>query len=285
MDYGALVNRSLRTMWNHKYLWLLGFLASLGEGGGQAFWNVGKKSNVMNGLISQPGVLAFLALLGFFLFIIFVIARYIAHGGLIHCVNRISHSELTSLGDGWKAGVKNFWRLLGIGILILLMIIAALIVCGLPVLVAFLAHKALGIASLLFFVPLFLFLFVIILFVDSYADRACVIEGKGVFDSLKEGWDTFKDNLGRSIAVALISFISSILFAIPFILVGLGLVANFFLAWAFAGIIFAIILGVLIAFIYVVITEGLFNTYLSSFWTLAYLEIRKTSQKSALSSI
>jgi hypothetical protein len=275
MDYGALVSKSLKIMWKFKYLWLLGFLVSLGEGGGHTFSNFKGKSNVIDNFLAQPGILFSLIIFGLLLFIIFTVLYYIAHGGLIHCVNRISRNESTSLGDGWRAGARNFWRLLGIGILILFMIIIALIVFGVPVAIAFLIHRSLGIVSLLFFIPLFLLGLAVILFVDVYADRACVIEGKGVIDSLKEGWNTFKNNLGKSIVVAIISFISGIIYLMLFIAIGLGLVANFFLAWAFAGLILAIIFGILIVLVYTVITEGIFNTYLSAFWTLAYLEMKR----------
>jgi hypothetical protein len=162
------------------------------------------------------------------------------------------------------------------------MVISVSIVFVGPVIIAFLIHKSLGILSLLFFVPLFIIALSIIGFIDAYADRACVIQGKGVIDSIKDGWGTFKNNLGKSIFVALISFFSSIVYGTLFILIGLGLIANFFLTWVLGGLVLAIIIGILIAFIYVVITEGIFNTYLSSFWTLSYLEIKKQSQKSAV---
>jgi hypothetical protein len=54
MDYGALVNKSLKIMWNYKYLWILGFLASLGEGGGQSFVNFHKKSNLQIAFWRNP---------------------------------------------------------------------------------------------------------------------------------------------------------------------------------------------------------------------------------------
>ena len=279
MDYGALVSRSLKIMWEYKYLWLLGFLVSLGEGGSHTFTNFKGKSDAVGNFLAQPGILFFLILFGLLLFIILTILNFIAHGGLIHCVNRINRNESTNLGDGWRAGVKNLWRLLGIGILIFFTIIAVLIVCALPVIIAFLIHKSLGILSLLLFIPLFLLAIIIIGFVDAYADRVCVIEKRGVIDSLKKGWDVFKNNLGRAIVVSIISILSGIIYAILFILIGLGLVMNFLLAWAFAGLILAIIVGMLIVLAYIVITEGIFNTYLSAFWTLAYLEIKKLSQK------
>ena len=285
MNYGALVSKSLNMMWKHKYLWILGLLASLMQGTGQTFSDVSHRSDAVGHFLLQSGILFFLILAGLFLFIIFLVLSYIAHGGLIHCVNKISRDEPTSLGDGWKTGAKNFWRLLGIGVLLFLVVIGSIVVCGAPVVIAFLVHKGLGILSLLLFVPIFLILLIIIGFVDAYADRACVIEGKGVIDSLGEGWRTFTTNLGRSIAVGIISLISGIVYAILFILLGLGLILNFLLAWALTGFIWAVVSGVMVALIYVIITEGIFNTYLSAFWTLSYLEIKRLNQKPNLSQV
>jgi len=282
MDYGVLVSRALRIMWKYKYLWILGFLVSLGEGGGQVIVNFHKKSDLTSSFLAQPGIILLLVLSGVFLFVLFLILRYIAHGGLIHCVNRIDRSEPTGLGDGWKAGLRNFWRLFGIGILILLMIISVTVVFAAPVVVAFLIHKTLGILSLVFFIPLFVIALIVICFIDAYADRVCVIEGKGVTDSIKEGWFTFRNNLGKSIFVATISLFSSIVYGTLFILIGLGLVADFFLAWAFAGLIPAMLIGISIMLVYVVITEGIFTTFLSAFWTLSYSEIKGLIPKPAI---
>lgn len=282
MSYKTLVKESLRIMWKYKYLWLLGFLVSLGEGVGHTFTNFKGKSNIVANFLAQPGILFLLILFWLLLFIILTILNFIAQGGLIHCVNKINRNESTSLGDGWRAGVKNFWGLLGIGILILFAIIAVLAVCALPVIGAFLIHKSLGMLSLLLFIPLFLLAIVIINFVYAYAVRVRVIEKRGVIDSLKEGRSVFKNNFRQSIAVAIISFVSNIIYEILFILIGLGLVVNFLLAWVFADLFLAVIVGMLIALAYVVITEGIFNTYLSSFWTLAYLEIKRLGQKPAV---
>jgi hypothetical protein len=282
MPYKTLVKESLKIMWKYKYLWLLGLLVNLGEGIGHTFTNFKGKSNAVANFLAQPEILFPFILFWFILLITLTILNFTAQGGLIHCVNKINRNESASLGDGWRAGVKNFWGLLGIGILILFAIIAVLAVCALPVIGAFLIHKSLGMLSLLLFIPLFLLAIIIINFVYAYAVRVRVIEKRGVIDSLKEGRSVFKNNFRQSIAVAIISFVSNIIYEILFILIGLGLVMNFFLAWAFADLLLAVIAGMLIALAYVVITKGIFDTYLSAFWTLAYLEIKRLGQKPAI---
>jgi len=193
MDYGGLVKRALDIMWKFKYLWIFGFFLEFGSGGGGGGGNLPDKfKEPISDFLTGPllGALIFLLLAAFVIFIIFLILYIISQGGLIHCVWRIESGENPTLRDGWNAGVKNFWRILGITILIIVFVFAAAVMTLGPFIVLLIAVKLLGLLSAMVLIPLFMILVVTIALIDLYAKRACIIEEKGVFDSIAEGWET-----------------------------------------------------------------------------------------------
>jgi hypothetical protein len=128
MDYGGLVKRALDIMWKFKYLWVFGFFLEFGSGTGGWFGNLSERCELPVGdFISGAlvGAIIFLVLVGLLLFLVFLIMYLISQGGLIHCVWKIESGEKPTLRDGWNAGIRNFWRILGISILILIFILGS----------------------------------------------------------------------------------------------------------------------------------------------------------------
>lgn len=277
MDYGGLVKRALDIMWKFKYLWVFGFFLEFGSGTGSWFGNLPEKIKLPLGDFlsgALVGAIIFLVLVGFFIFLVFLIMYLISQGGLIHCVSRIENGEKPTLRDGWDAGIKNFWRILGISILILIFILGAAVVTLGPFVILLFALKVLGLVSAIVLFPLFLVLLVTIILIDLYATRTCVIEGKGVFESLTAGWEMLKANLVPSLVVGLIGIGSTMVYVFGFVAVGL-LLALPFIAVGFINLFFGIFLGVVFGLIYIGVISALWGTYIDSLWTLAYLDIKK----------
>ncbi len=276
MDYGGLVKRALDIMWKFKYLWIFGFFLEFGSGGG-GFGNLPEKfQEPIGDFLSRPllGALIFLVLAGLVIFVLFLILYLISQGGLIHCVWRIQAKENPTLRDGWNAGVSNFWRILGISIIMLICIFVVAIVTLAPFVILIIAYKLLGLLSAIILFPLFLILFATIILIDLYATRTCIIDGKGVFDSIVGGWETLKSNLGKSLIVALIGIGSTIVYVIGFLIVGLFLALPFIVLGAI-NLFLGIALGVLVGLIYIAVASGAWGTYIDSLWTLAFLEMKK----------
>ncbi len=282
MDYGGLVRKALDIMWKFKYLWIFGFFLEFGSGGGTWFGNLPDKvklpvshyirGDVLGGAL--VGAVLLLIALALLIFVIFLIMYFISQGGMIHCVWKIQSGGKAGLRDGWEAGVKYFWRIVGISLLILVILFGAAILTIGPFILGIFAFKALGLLLGVVLLPLFLIALVALLLVDLYATRTCVIEDKGVFDSITAGWDMLKNNLGPSLVVALISIGSTMAYTMGFVIVGL-LLATPFIAMAAFNLLAGIFAGVLVGLVYIGILSAAWGTYIDSLWTLAYLEMKK----------
>ncbi len=283
MDYGGLVKRALDIMWKFKYLWVFGFFLEFGSGGGGWVGNLPDKIRLPVGdYISGAlmGAIILLILVGFVVFLLFLIMYLISQGGLIHCVWRIENGENPNLRDGWNAGIKNFWRILGISIMVLIfLLMSALVTLG-PFLALIFTLKLIGLVSGIILFPLFLLLFLGIILVDLYATRACVIEGKGVFDSLADGWEMLKSNVVHSLVVGLIGIGSTMVYVLGFVTVGL-LLALPFVALGLLSLFLGIFLGVIVGLVYIGVASALWGTYIDSLWTLAYMDLKKLKLQKA----
>ncbi len=277
MDYGGLVKRALDIMWKFKYLWIFGFFLEFGSGGGGGGPIPDKLKEPIGdffGGISLVSIIIPLILIGLVIFVLFLILYIISQGGLIHCVSRIESGEKPTLRDGWNAGVKNFWRILGIGIIILIFVFAAMLLILGPFVILLIANKTVGLLSLIILIPLFLVLLIPIMLINLYAYRICIIEGKGGFDSIAGGWEMLKNNLGKTLIVALISIGSTIVYMIGFLIVGLFLALPFIILGAI-NLFLGIALGVIVGLIYIAVVSGAWGAYIDSLWTLAFVEMKK----------
>ncbi|MGB7060782.1 MAG: hypothetical protein WBF13_00330 [Candidatus Zixiibacteriota bacterium] len=283
MDYGGLVRRALDIMWKFKYLWIFGFFLEFGSGTGGWFGNLPEKIKLpMGDFISGAlvGAIILLVLVGFLIFLVFLIMYLISQGGLIHCVWKIESGEKPTLRDGWNAGIKNFWRILGISVLILIFIVASAVITLGPFVVLIIALKIVGLLSALVLFPVFLVLLVALILVGLYAERTCVIEGKGVFDSLAGGWEMLKSNLGSSLVMALIGIGSTMVYVLGFVIVGL-LLALPFVALGLINLLLGIFLGVIVGLVYIGLASAMWGTYIDSLWTMAYLDMKKLETQPA----
>jgi hypothetical protein len=283
MDYGGLVKKALEIMWKFKYLWIFGFFLEFGSGGGSFIGNLPEKlhcplRDAFGGFL-MSAILVLIAV-GFLVFLVFLIMYIISQGGMIHCVWRMQMGENPTFRDGWDAGIKNFLRILGISILMLILIVMTAVITLGPFVLLIISLKALGILSGFILFPIFLVLLVTLLLVNLYATRVCIIEEKGVFDSIGAGWEMLKNNLVPSLVMGLIGIGSTFAYVTGFVLVGLLLAVPFIIIAAI-NLVTGIFLGVLVGLVYIGIVSAIWGTYIDSLWTLAYLEIKKLSPQAA----
>lgn len=250
-----------------------------------------------------------LVLIGLVLTVLFTMLRFTSEAALIRMVD---HYEVTGekvkVGQGFRWGwSRSAWRLFLIDLLIFVpvtLVVLVLFGCAaLPVMLGVLAQDqptAVGIVATIGMVFLVIFLAVIIYSLLGLAlepiRRVCVIEGKGVIDSIRSGWQLVRRNFWNIVLMWLILAgiqIALSLVLIPVVLVlllaggaaGGGLGAGlFFLVRALgsetAAWISAISLGLVLLITVVslpmLFVEGLKASYVSSVWTLAYRQIRPT---------
>lgn len=170
MDYGAHLKRGAQIVWNHKFLWILGFLAALGgSGAGSGSANFNFQGNPFGGVISgtttgstgpenieglppflenpelffeqvqawffanQATLIGLGITLGVVLTVIRLILFFVRHGAeaaMIIGVNEVERGEKSSFRDAFQAGRAYLWRFVGMRLLLYLPVIALVLIAG-----------------------------------------------------------------------------------------------------------------------------------------------------------
>jgi len=295
MDFGKIIKRAGEITWRWKILWVFGFLVSLGSGGGgrsSSNWS-GRGEHfeqfVEHNIPEITALIIALACVGVLIGIALWVLSVIGRGALIGGVQQVEEEGSTSLGRAWRAGVKRFWTLFGIGIL-----------TGLPIFILALIVVAAFAGPILTDIGIseggepsgiFLFSFlcgaplccltvaagIVLTQIQKYADRAAVLEGLGWTDAFLRGWQMLRDNIGPTLVFWLISFGIGLVLAVVvgggMLVLALPFIA--FLASADPGLWMAapIICGGLLAMIAGAAIGSVVQTFTSSMWTLAYRQM------------
>jgi hypothetical protein len=287
MDYMELVKRSIANAWRYKFLWFFGFFVSIAEGfGGKLSWTdkLGDWEPVCRFdhfryiyLDFEPVFLIMLALAAFALMILFFAMAVLSEGALIHGIFRKEKNLDTGFADCWSAGLRRFFRILGI-VFLAFVSVAFVVFGGLVVLVpSFFLSKALGILMLLMAIPVFIVAVFIVVAVEGWALRYGIIKDISLLDSIQQGWLLFKNNLGKTIGVALSSFVSQLIMwailvvcllviAIPLVLIGM------------VDLWFGLVPGISLLLIVIVLSAAFFGVFSSSVWTLGFMRLTEPTE-------
>ncbi len=325
MDFGATISRAFNIVLKHRALWILGFLASLAGGASGStnalntpsgtFSPVGPSGEIspeverfFDQLSREPGLLVagFGGLVCVLLLISLVlwIVSIIAHGGLIGGVRQIEDEGSTSFGQAWSVGVSKFWPLFGLSLLLalpalVLVLLFLLLFAGtlVPIIAATASGDesaqaaAAGGAFLLIcggfsLLCIGLVYLIIAAALQTFGERAIVLENKGVIEAIGRGWEVFRSNLGNIILLALLLFVISIVVGfVVAIVAGLLFAPTLITAILGAGTeggigTGTIILGVLTFLVVVIISaiiNAIFTAFGSTVWTLAYRQFTGAS--------
>jgi hypothetical protein len=307
LDYGKILRRAFHITLRYKALWLFGFvLALLDSGGnfGQSFQYSFGGGPSMPGALPSPeiaaGVIIAIIALGLLLGLLVVVLNLVCHAALIGMVNEIEEEKKTSIRGGFKIGLARTITLFLIRLVIGIPAFAValfLILLGLsPLLLLFVdntAAKVIGVGlavGLLLVVLGVIILGALVLSVAwEFIDRFCVIERRGVFDSIKGGFGYIRRNLARVGLAWLLMFAVGIgwglvmlLLVLLLILLVAGPALVTYLATNALGptLLVAVPLG-LIAVLVLAFVGGLMVVFRSGFWTLTYLGLKSLSLPSA----
>lgn len=304
MDFGKVLGRAWEITWRWKMLWVLGFLAALGQGnsGGPYNYTINESDfqrfgyhlgdsaqeffTLLSGLIF--GIICLFLIIAIALWVVSVIAR----GGLIAGVQQVEEEGSTSFGKAWTVGVRKFWTLFGLGILaaiptiLLIFIGVAVLALGIFTGVGLLdVSEATGITAIILvsiicggFLCCGLFILVLVLEqIRVYGERAAILDDLGWIDAFKKGWEVLINNLGATVVLWLIFFaIGIVVFGISFILVFVlaaplfGLFAISDPGWWLLG---PLCIGGLLGTIIFALIRSIVMAFTSATWTLAYREL------------
>jgi hypothetical protein len=238
MNYGDILNRSWRIVWNYKFMILLGFLAALGSGMGSGNVNyTADSSDFQNfpmtdwpGNMPDPaqvmavigalavGVACFAFIVGIALWIL----RLTAEAGLIDAASRLDAGQKVTLGEAMRAGWGKIWSMIGLSLLmfgvVLAIIIVVMLIFGLSIggtiaggiaagedMAGAFAALGAGLVALLCCVICGIALLAIVLsIIYIFAQRAIVLENEGVLDGIRRGWEVIRSNVGEVIILLIL---------------------------------------------------------------------------------
>jgi hypothetical protein len=302
IDFGSLFSRAWNITWNHKILWIFGFLAMLGGGssGGGGGSNGGGSGNsfrtnstnfprtsgfgdgsglppavndFINQLVHIDTTTIVLIVVGVCLCLLVLwlaiqILAILGTGGLIGGIDRVDVNHKVTFGEAWAIGRRYFWRLLLLRLLRFGVGIALAIVLLIPMICC----CPLGIV-------LSILMGFIIAYAFSFMDISVVIEDKGVGESINRAYTILRDNLGATIIVALILFaislgigIASLLLLVPF---GGFMVASLWPVFTSTGAVIMPLLITAIVFLVLgvaacMLVEAVWTTYRTAVIVLAF---------------
>ena len=306
MNYGEVIKDAFWITLRNRFLWFFGFLLS----GGQVFNLLQNANN-----LSQQGAFSFLGydvpllfvqarrlvidnlilflILAVLLVLVGIFLSLIARGALVDGVAALQRREERNFSSAFRAGLSNFWRVLGLSVLVLVIILALWIPIFFIMLFSLFglfngidsssAGIAIAIFAVLFLLVVVLLIFVPLGIIFVLGLQALILNREGVFGSLGSGYRLLVRRPGRILLVALISFglgfAASIALLILTLLLGLLLAVPALILFAadlgLAGTVAAVVAGGILLILYLIAASAV-ATFNSSYWTLAYLRLTNT---------
>jgi hypothetical protein len=280
MDYGKLFTKTWDTLWKNAFLILLGVLIVLGNGnssgasqsrylfsGEDIPWE-GIRPSDYGGAFPDFDISVF-AVGGIIMLVIaivlFGIALWalgqIARGGSISAVNDLENDKPAGFVSAFQAGWEKGWRLLGIGVI---PAIPGLILIVIAISVMFFTgfnfspepgwNGSAVLVPLLFVTCLFVPVMLVLTALQTFANRACMLEDLGVIESYRRGWEVLSANLGPAVILFVLQLVINIVLGLIFFIPAI-LAAMCCLLWP-------VLIGV----------QAAFAAFYSILWTLAWRE-------------
>jgi len=297
MDYFGVIKKAFKITWQNKFLWVFGILAGSTAGmkglnfqipsnfNWQDTWNKYSSQDLSNidwttfwsnhgtALLILMAILAFLAILCFVL-------SLMSQGALIGAVAKVEKDQTPTFVQSFLLGWHSFWRIWGVNITLLLMILIALSVWILPTcaLVIYGAYTSAWIVGILLFL-LNLAFWVLITLISPYALRIVVLKKHSIFESIREALHFVRDHLLSVLVTYLLLMAVGLAVGLAVILVSLFLIAilsliglGLFEINSIAVVFYAIIV-VLSLIVVGLIFSGAYSTFTSTILTLTYLKL------------
>ncbi len=298
MNYGAIIKGAWQATWRYRAMWLLG-MAVLGGCNGGNFFNAAANAIPDSStstdyetqlLLDQLGetmqeywiLVVLLISCLVLLMIVAYVCHFIAIGGLYQGAAAARLQQPVRFTTMCRAGTVGFWRTVGLAILLRLMLIIPLICIGIVIVLL-----AITIVGLVFAIPLFLALIVIMLplgwittTVFSFALQGIILERLGIWPSLKLAWARWRLHWKDTVLIYLLIVVSQIIVGV-ILLAALGVISvplvifGYFAyssqAWLAIGLL--ILVGLLLMLTVAFIVRGMSQSFISHLWHRLYAEI------------
>lgn len=324
MEYSRILKRALEITWRYRALWLFGALIALFAGGGASSSSFnysfdGRDLGTVPPFQMQPQVdpaavataILLLVLIGIALAVLFfvvgTILRYISETALMRMVDDL---EETGRKHTWRNGFRLGWsqrslRLFVIdlifGIPVAIMFVALFFFALTPLILWATGDTTAGVLGTVATVGLFLLVILLAILIAlvlsllrPFFYRMAVLEDRGIFNSIGEGFRLVRRHLGKAVAmwlllvaiqiawgiamipvVFVVVVIGLLIGGLPALAVGalVGAVTQGALPWLLAALV-GVPLFLLVTGIPLLLLGGLIQVYLSTAWTLTFRELR-----------
>jgi hypothetical protein len=305
VQYEAVIREAWRITWRFRSLWVLGLFA--GSAGPSCSWtnrtgDTGTGRVIPNDdaeriteaitswVTANLGLITAIAIAFAVIALVAVVVSLIAQGGLTRAGIEATQGGTPTLGAAWGAGLRFFWRYVGLALLTIGLVIAfaicAAIAGGILLLLGGAGDNAptrIGVAVVLG-IPLAIVGIIVVfagLSTITFAQRAIAIEDVGPVAALGVGWRRFREHVGTCAVLWLLNLAlgiaAGIAIVIMLVIVAIPLVAIGALLWYSGGfggalVTWAVIAGV--AFIILAAIVGAAaGTFFWHYWTIAYLRL------------
>ena len=308
--YRHILSQAIKTTWHFKYLWFFGLFAALlgnsgeleiifrrfngapGPGLFPALENLGSTGifsqdifiNIARLAHSDPfslflvlGVLLLVAALSLFLVWLSVASQ----AAVVNNVARVKADKSHAFKSGLDAGIKNFWPVFGLHIILRLVLYVTFVLLGLPIIMG-IGQGGASATGLLFVISFVIFvpLGIVMSFIAKYAIAFVVIKKMKFLNAIKSGWHLFVNNWLLSLEMAFLLFFINFIVGLGLILLILVLTVPFlFIAlvlseMAFYFNFYVIMVSGLILCIGLIATIGaMLSTFQISAWTGLFIEL------------
>lgn len=295
VDYISILKQAYSITAKNKFLWIFGLFAGSGLAIGLPNFfdyrshDYSEKMNLFsfsNSLASfwevYSTILIAVAIICFILGIFIFILKIASIGGIISSTARLSRGEQANFKTGFKVGLQNFWRIIGLAINYFLLFFISASILLIPI--------ALFIISRYFFIAVMwgvlmlivcLIFWILIAITAPYAYRHMILEKAGVWQSLRQSVHILRENLGKVLVTYLILVAIGygwvILLSLAFFLLAGLLSVIGYAIWLVSGwatVIYAVSVGIALLFVLVVI-NGIYATFNENVLTLTYLRLKK----------
>jgi hypothetical protein len=303
MNYGEVLSKAWKIIWHNKVLWIFGILAGCGgsrNGGGGNSFNYRTSGNQFpggpDGQFTELGerILAFFQGIPPYVYVLVALAvlALILLGLYLSTIGRIglvlgalrgdNGAERQSLGKLWGDSQPYFWRMFLLNLLIAVIGFVIFLIILIPVLGVGLLTAGIGLICIL---PVICIIGIASWFVNIVIEQsavALVAENLGVIDSLRRGWQVFRNNFGSLTLLALIvmiaGFVTGLALAIPVFVTVLPATFQLMRGGEFSfGPLLQVALVLLALYMPVLIfLNGVIQSYIGSVWALAFRRLTAT---------
>jgi hypothetical protein len=287
MQYGKIISTGFSQAWKYKTLWFFGFFVA--GGGTFNFGNWGEDSDIpgLGGrldpdyirdfLVENIAVILIVLAFAFLAMLLLMFLNIVSIGGLIDGARQIKRERQYSFTEAFNGGLHYFWRLLGISLLTLVIIIAVMIFLILVGVIAFVIHWGVGVLSLVILIPIFIVVAFMVTITVALAERMIVIEDRPVFDALGDAYSLWTANFGNSVAYTFIylGISIAIMFGTFLVLIPVGLP---FVAGLFVATVPTLIIGIPIILLILLVIRGYTGSAMHLMTTEFYFQLIEPPQ-------